>query len=129
MQTMTTIGLDLAKMSFFTYAEDAAGRIVERTEEAAKIEEMQEEAPLPHHMLVAMQALVSTLAALKENELALKAGHHSRHWLLHCYAAGRALSNCGGLKPMRGLLRRASAWFQPSTPPAASQIARHLEDG
>ena len=32
MQTMTTIGLDLAKMSFFAYAEDAAGGLVERKE-------------------------------------------------------------------------------------------------
>ena len=32
MQTITTIGLDLAKESFFAYAEDAAGRMVERKE-------------------------------------------------------------------------------------------------
>ena len=29
MQTITTIGLDLAKESFFVHAEDAAGRMVE----------------------------------------------------------------------------------------------------
>ena len=71
-------------------------------QEVAKIEQRQEEAALPRHMLIAMQALVSTLtnlnadieeldrainAALKENELALKACHHSRHWLLHCHTA------------------------------------------
>jgi transposase len=32
MQTITTIGLDLAKESFFVYAEDAPGRMVERRE-------------------------------------------------------------------------------------------------